>query len=205
MAGVPFPGHTECLAHKTDTEKFAMMMASPKLKVTLVTIHEAIKDVPNKITIQRIFDAAHLTHDVLKTRFRIARPKIAVAALNPHSGDSGLFGDEEEKIIAPAIDKLNGASILTSGPYPADSIFHKAANGEYDAVVSMYHDQGLTAVKTLDFNGTVNISLGVPIIRTSVDHGTAEGIANKGLASDANLIAAVEMAVQMIEKGENNE
>lgn len=202
-AGIPFIGHTEYLTLQIRRRleckvKSAMMMASPGLKVTLATIHESIRDVADKLTTEKIISAAEVTYDALKKYFDVTHPRIAVAALNPHCGDGGLMGDEEEKIIRPAIDRLIKKDINAAGPFPADSIFHQAASGRYDAVIAMYHDQGLAAIKTLDYKHTVNITLGIPIIRTSVDHGTAEDIAWKGIADDANLIAAIEMAVNMV-------
>lgn len=200
-AGIPYTGHTEYLAAKTGVTEYAMMMASPKLKVTLATIHEPVKKIAKSLTRKKIVTASRLTFKALREYFGIAHPRLAVTALNPHCGDGGLLGDEEETIIRPAIDELAGNDINASGPFSADAVFYKAINGDYDAVVAMYHDQGLAVIKTLDNKNTVNITLGLPIIRTSVDHGTAEDIAGKGIADDANLIAAIEMATYMSLRG----
>jgi len=196
-AEIPYIGHTELFADKCHTTEYAMMFASPKLKVTLATIHIPLKEVASSLTTEKIVNVSRLTYVALKRTFNIKRPRIAIASLNPHSGENGLFGIEEKDIIAPAIVELHKRDIPVSGPYPADSIFHKAVSGEYDAVVAMYHDQALATIKTLDHKNTVNLTLGLPIIRTSVDHGTAEDIAWKGTADDTNLIAAIEMAGKM--------
>ena len=197
MADVPYTGHTEYLATATETTSYAMMMASPRLKVTLATIHEAIRDIPSKLTAEKIITATGLTYRALRNDFDISYPHIAIAALNPHCGDGGLFGDEEEKVIKPAIQALKERDVPVFGPFPGDTIFDTAATGEFDAVIAMYHDQGLAAVKTFDMMGTVNVTLGLPIIRTSVDHGTAEDIAWKGLADPTNLVNAITMAVEI--------
>lgn len=196
-AGLPHIGHTEYLAHKTGMEKYAMMMASPRLRVTLATIHEAIRNVSENLSIEKIITSTTLTHKTLVKYFGIEKPKIALCALNPHCGDGGVMGNEEDKVIRPAIESLKKDGLLVYGPFSADSVFAQAVEGKYDAVIAMYHDQGLAAVKTLDYKTTINITLGLPIIRTSVDHGTAEDIAWKGIADDSNLISAVEMAVNM--------
>lgn len=196
-AGSPAIGHTEFLANKCDSGNYAMMMASPKLKVTLATIHTAVKNIATELTEEKIIKAARITHDSLMNFFGLKNPRIAVAALNPHCGDNGLLGDEEKKIIEPAIARLREMGINAFGPYSGDAIFAKAVDGEFDAVISMYHDQGLAAIKTLDNKNTVNVTLGLPIIRTSVDHGTAEDIAWKGIADESNLLTAIDMAIFM--------
>jgi 4-hydroxythreonine-4-phosphate dehydrogenase len=177
-----------------------MAFVAPQIVVTLATTHIPLRDVPDALTTEKIVTAAALTNDFLAKKFaagteRRERPCIAVCGLNPHCGDGGIFGSEEEKIIYPAIEELSSIGIDAAGPCPADSVFFRALKGEFDAVVAMYHDQGLAVVKTLANETAVNVTLGLPIIRTSVDHGTAEDIAWKGVASDANLIAAIEMAI----------
>lgn len=193
-AGYHFPGHTEMLAHLTKTSTFAMMMAGNKLRVTLVTIHRPLREVADALTIEAIYKMIHTTHQALSVDFAIKEPKIAVAGLNPHGGESLLFGNEEERIIGPAIDRAKTDNICVSGPYPPDTLFFKAATGEFDAVVCMYHDQGLIPFKLLHFEDGVNITLGMPIVRTSVDHGTAYDIAGKGLASHRSLVEAINLA-----------
>lgn len=193
-AGYHFPGHTEMLAHLTRSPDFAMMMAGKKLRVTLVTIHRPLREVADSLTIDAIYNMILITHQALSVDFAIKEPKIAVAGLNPHGGESLLFGNEEEHIIGPAIERAQKDSIRVSGPYPPDTVFFKAASGDFDAVVCMYHDQGLIPFKLLHFEDGVNITLGLPIVRTSVDHGTAYDIAGKGLASHRSLIEAVSLA-----------
>ncbi len=193
-AGYHFPGHTEMLAHLTKTCDFAMMMAGNKLKVTLVTIHRPLREVADALTIDAVYSMILTTHHALSIDFAIKEPKIAVAGLNPHSGENLLFGYEEERIIGPAIELAQKNNIHVSGPYPPDTIFFKAAAGEFDAVVCMYHDQGLIPFKLLHFEDGVNVTLGMPVVRTSVDHGTAYDIAGKGLASHRSLVEAVNLA-----------
>lgn len=199
LANIPYPGHTEILAEKTGTKRYAMMLAGDRLKVVLVTIHHAIRDVSALLTKEKIYEIISITDRALKLDFGIKNPRIAVAALNPHAGESGMFGREEQEIIAPAIDLSRGAGIDATGPYPPDTVFYRAAvEGRFDAVVCQYHDQGLIPFKLLHFKDGVNITLGLPIVRTSVDHGTAYDIAGKGKADPASLIAAVEMAYNII-------
>ena len=193
-AGFMFPGHTEMLAHLTAAPEHAMMLAGPKLKVTLVTIHSALRDVPNLLTTTKIEHLITLTDTSLRRDFGKRSPKIAVAGLNPHAGEDGLFGDEETRFIAPAIESCQNKQINVTGPYPPDTVFYKAAAGQFDAVVCMYHDQGLIPFKLLHFDDGVNVTLGLPIVRTSVDHGTAYDIAGKGKASASSLKSAVELA-----------
>jgi len=174
-----------------------MMLAGNKLRVTLVTIHCAIRDVPNNITEHSIYKTIELTADALKQDFGIINPRIAVTALNPHAGEEGLFGEEESVIIKPAIERAVANGYKVVGPLPADTLYPKAVSGQYDAVVNMYHDQGLIPLKLLHFSDGVNITLGLPIIRTSVDHGTAYDIAGKGIADHNSLKAAIIMASDM--------
>ena len=197
-AGYDFHGHTEFLAHLTKTKDFCMMLAGKSLKVILVTIHESIKNVPQLLTKENVFKTIKITDDSFKKYFGFQRPRIAVAALNPHAGEGGLFGDEERRIIIPAVKKARQMGVNASGPLPPDTLFYRAVrNKEFDGIVCMYHDQGLIPLKLLHFEDGVNITLGLPIIRTSVDHGTAYDIAWKGVASPASMKAAIEMAVEM--------
>jgi len=173
-----------------------MFTAGP-LKLALATIHEALFEVRHKFTIGCVFEPIDLLNDALKEYFGIEEPKIGVAALNPHAGEDGQFGDEERRIIAPAILLAQEQSINCSGPYPADTLFLRATSGEFDAVVAMYHDQGMIPVKLLAFDKAVNITIGIPIIRTSPAHGTAFDIAGKNLASPNGMKAAIRTAIQM--------
>jgi 4-hydroxythreonine-4-phosphate dehydrogenase len=193
-AGYHFPGHTEMLASLTKSSTFAMMMAGNKLRVTLVTIHCPLREVANGLTDDAVYTMIRTTHQALMTDFGISDPKIAVAGLNPHGGENRLFGSEEEQIIEPAIAHARTDNMNVSGPYPPDTVFFKAASGAFDAVVCMYHDQGLIPFKLLHFDDGVNITLGLPIVRTSVDHGTAYDIAGKGLANHRSLGEAVRLA-----------
>ncbi len=198
-AGCLFEGHTQLIAHLTGTEKYAMMLAGEKLRVSLVSIHCALRDVPAAIRRERIITVTEITLLALLNDFGIEKPRIAVAALNPHAGEEGLFGSEEKDEIAPAIEELQRKGIRVSGPFPADTLFYRAYRGEFDAVVAMYHDQGLIPIKLLHFSDGVNITLGLPIVRTSVDHGTAYDIAGRGIADPSSLKAAITMAVRMAE------
>ncbi len=195
-AGFAFPGHTEYLGHLAGATP-AMMLAIEGLRVVPVTVHMPVKDIAVKLTTQAIVEHGHITDAGLKRDFGVAKPRLAVAALNPHAGESGKMGDEEIRIIAPAVAELNAAGITTFGPSPADTLFHAAARERYDAVLCMYHDQALIPLKTLDFAGGVNITLGLPFVRCSPDHGTALDIAAKGVADPTSLIAAIRMADQM--------
>jgi len=194
MAGYRYNGHTELLAEKTHAREYAMMLAGDKLRVVLVTIHVPLQDVPRLITTQSVLDTIRITDRSLKQRFGISSPQIAVAALNPHAGEGGMFGDEETRWILPAIDQARREGLEVSGPYPPDTLFYHAAKGRYDDVVCMYHDQGLIPFKMVHFTDGVNTTLGLPIIRTSVDHGTAYDIAGNGTADPGSLIAAIRMA-----------
>ncbi|BHH83999.1 4-hydroxythreonine-4-phosphate dehydrogenase PdxA [Desulforhopalus sp. 52FAK] len=193
-AGYSFPGHTEMLADLTDSPDFAMMMAGDRLKVTLVTIHCPLANIPTLLTQDAISQMISITHRALTVDLGITNPRIAVAALNPHGGEKQLFGSEEETTITPAIVKASMSGIDVTGPFPPDTIFFKAAQGDYDAVVCMYHDQGLIPFKLLHFDDGVNVTLGLPIVRTSVDHGTAYDIAGKGIANPLSLTEAVKLA-----------
>lgn len=195
-AGHKYPGHTELLAELTGSGEFVMMLAGEKLRVTLVTIHEALAAVPGLVTFDKVLATIRTTHRDLNRYFK-KNPRLAVLALNPHCGEGGLFGDEEENIIKPAVDTARKEGIDAVGPLSADTLFHFAVRGDYDAVVCMYHDQGLIPLKLLHFDDGVNITLGLPIIRTSVDHGTAYNLAGTGRASEASMVAAIRTAAQM--------
>ena len=193
-AGFSYPGHTEMLADLTGTEDYAMMMAGQRLRVTLVTIHCPLSEVPAQLTRQAVARMIGTTHRSLQRDFAIASPRIAVAGLNPHAGEDGLFGKEEQTAIAPAVEQTRLDGLQVEGPIPPDTVFFKAASGLYDAVVCMYHDQGLIPFKLLHFKDGVNVTLGLPIVRTSVDHGTAYDIAGKGIADPSSLAAAIDLA-----------
>lgn len=196
-AGYVYPGHTEMLADLTGTPGAVMMLAGQKLRVVLVSVHCALSRVSKAITPSNILNTILVSHRSLKKYFSVPAPRIAVAALNPHAGEEGLFGWEEKKIITPAIQQARIQEVDASGPYPADTLFYYASQGKFDAVVCMYHDQGLIPLKLLHFYDGVNITLGLPIIRTSVDHGTAYDIAGKGIANPASMLNAIRTAAQM--------
>ena len=193
-SGYNYPGHTEMLADLTGESDFTMMMAGDKLRIILVTIHCSLRDIAKKLSFHSIYSRIELAHKSLQTDFAIANPKIAVAGLNPHAGEDGLFGSEEHDIISPAVAEAYSHGIHATGPIPPDTVFLKAAQGEYDAVVCMYHDQGLIPFKLLHFSDGVNVTIGLPIVRTSVDHGTAYDIAGRGIADSASLAAAIKLA-----------
>ncbi|WP_457553134.1 4-hydroxythreonine-4-phosphate dehydrogenase PdxA [Desulfobacula sp.] len=195
LAGSQFHGHTELLAHRTNTSDYAMMLSGKKLTVVLVTIHIPLSKVSACLTVEDIIKKIKLTHTTLKNRFNIKMPKIAVAGLNPHAGEASMFGHEEEKIIVPAVRTAKKEGIKIFGPLPPDTVFYKAVNKGYDAVVCMYHDQGLIPFKLVHFKDGVNTTIGLPIIRTSVDHGTAYDIAWQGIADQSSLTEAIKMAV----------
>lgn len=202
-ANFPFPGHTEYLAHLAGDVDVAMMLASsavePPLRVVPATIHIALSDVPGALTEARLEQAIRLTDAGLRRDFGIAAPRIAIAGLNPHAGEGGAMGREELDWIAPLIARLAAEGLDLTGPLPADTMFHPAARARYDAAVCAYHDQALIPIKTLDFAGGVNVTLGLPFIRTSPDHGTAFDIAGRGIADPASTIAALRMARTMAE------
>ncbi len=195
--GFPFPGQTEYFADAFGAADYGMLLTGATLSVGLATIHEPLVKVPGLLTVERIVRIGLLTAEFLKRR-GIADPQIAVAGLNPHAGEGGAFGDEEIRIIRPAIDFLNAAAAgIFSGPGVPDAIFRDAAQGKFDAVVAMYHDQGLIPLKLLDFDTAVNVTLGLPKPRTSPDHGTAFAIAGKNLASPSSMIAAIRLACEL--------
>lgn len=196
MAGFQWPGHTEMLAELTGTADFAMMLCGGPLKVILVTIHTALKNVPALITKDRVLKTIVLANRACGM-LGIENPRIAVAGLNPHAGESGMFGDEEIKHISPAVEEAKNMGIPVSGPYPPDTLFHKAYNGQFDVVVCMYHDQGLVALKMIALDKGVNVTVGLPIIRTSPDHGTAYDIAWQGVADASSMVEAIKMAARL--------
>lgn len=198
MAGIRYPGHTELLAKLTGTKDFGMMLIGGPLRVILVTTHVALKEVPSLIKKDKVLKTIILAHKAMLD-LGIENPRIAVAGLNPHAGEGGIFGKEEKKEIIPAIEKARKKGINAIGPVPPDTLFHKAYKGEYDVVVSMYHDQGLIPLKMLSFGKAVNVTVGLPIIRTSVDHGTAYDIAGKGIADPSSLLEAIKLAVKLAE------
>lgn len=195
-AGSEFHGHTEMIASRTGTDRFVMMMSGLTLSVVLVTIHIPLSKVQEAITVDKIADTIRVTGHDLKSRFGIKKPRIAVAALNPHAGEAGLFGNEETDLIVPAMKLVKDEGFDVSGPHPPDTVYVHAAQGLYDVVVSMYHDQGLIPFKLLHFKDGVNTTLGLPIIRTSVDHGTAYDIAGKNVADPSSLIEAIRLAAR---------
>jgi len=201
-AGVPFPGHTELLAERCGCDKVVMMLAGERLRVGLVTTHLGYREVPKALSEAEIFTTLQIVDRALREDFGFEQPRLGVLALNPHAGEGGLFGSEEQELIAPAIARARAVGIQASGPHSADTYFHFAVQGAADAVICMYHDQGLIPLKLLHFDDAVNVTLGLPIIRTSVDHGTAYDLAGTGQASPASLIAALRMAEQMIRSRE---
>ena len=196
-AGFAFPGHTEFLAHLAGVERVVMMLASPLLRVVPVTIHIPLSDVSTALTPTLLEETIRVTHAGLIRDCGLARPRIAVAGLNPHAGEGGAMGDEETRIITPVLDRLRDEGMAIVGPMSADTMFHARARAGYDVAVCMYHDQALIPIKTLDFDGGVNVTLGLPFIRTSPDHGTACDIAGRGLARPDSMIAALRLARDM--------
>jgi len=196
-AGWNFPGHTELLAERFGVERVVMMLAGPVLRVVLATTHLAIRDVPRALSVEKICEVLRITDRSLRERLGIRRPRIAVCALNPHAGEGGLFGDEEIRIIAPAIERAKAAGVRAEGPFPADGLFPRAARGGWDAVLAMYHDQGLIPLKTVHLEQAVNVTLGLPIVRTSPDHGVAYDIAGKGKADPTSMAEALLLAARM--------
>jgi 4-hydroxythreonine-4-phosphate dehydrogenase len=200
LAGLPWKGHTDLLAHLTNTERVAMLFYSEQLRVVLATIHVPLADVPRLLT----RDVADFTIDVTARelpRFGHARPRLAFAGLNPHAGEHGVIGIEDDEVLAPAVADARSRGIDITGPWPADTVFGRAVRGEFDAVIACYHDQGLIPVKLLAFGRAVNVTLGLPIIRTSVDHGTAFDIAGRGVADPASLVEAILVAARLAARG----
>ncbi len=195
-AGFKWPGHTEMLADLTNTKDYAMMLVGGPLRVILVTIHTALKNVPNLITRQKISKTIRLAKKACEM-LEIKNPRIAVAGLNPHAGEAGIFGDEEIKRIIPAIKAAKREGIPVSGPHPPDTVFNKAYKGDVDIVVCMYHDQGLIPLKMIAFDKGVNVTIGLPFVRTSPEHGTAYDIAWKGIANPSSMIEAIKLAAKL--------
>lgn len=196
-AGIPFPGHTELFADRFHTERFCMMMYSPNFSCSLVTTHIGYSDVPSEITPDRIEEVIELSHQAIEA-IEGREPSIAVLGLNPHAGEHGLFGNqEEEKLIAPAMQAAAARGMRTAGPLPPDTGFLPKTRAETDVYICMYHDQGLIPFKAFNFDTGVNVTLGLPMVRTSVDHGTANDIAWQGIADPSSLEAAVELAIKM--------
>lgn len=201
-AGYPYPGHTEflgALAEQITGKKISpvMMLAGPHLRTVPVTVHIALQAVPSILSTERIIETGKIAHHDLQTRFGLSSPILAVAGLNPHAGEGGTMGQEDENIIRPAIEELRAQGINVIGPLPSDTMFHEAARKRYDVALCMYHDQALIPVKTIGFDETVNVTLGLPFIRTSPDHGTAFDIAQKGIANPTSLMSAIRMAGEM--------
>lgn len=198
-AAFAYPGHTEYLAALAGNVPVAMMLASDTLRVVPATIHIPLSQVPAALTAAVLTDTVLITHAALRRDFGIASPRIAVAGMNPHAGEDGKMGREEIEMITPTLDALRAQGIHLIGPMSADTMFHAAARARYDAAICMYHDQALIPIKTLDFDQGVNVTLGLPFIRTSPDHGTAFDIAGKGLANPSSMIAAIRLAAHMAE------
>lgn len=196
-AGFAYPGHTEYLAHLAGIGRVVMMLASDALRVVPATIHIPLKDVPQALTADLLEQTIRITHAALIRDFGIAAPRLAVAGLNPHAGEGGRMGREEIEVIAPVLERLRGEGLDLRGPLSGDTMFHAAARAGYDAAIAMYHDQALIPIKTLDFDRGVNVTLGLPFIRTSPDHGTALDIAGQGVANPTSLIEALRMAQAM--------
>jgi 4-hydroxythreonine-4-phosphate dehydrogenase len=199
-AGIPFTGHTEFLAELTHTPQVVMMLVGGGMRVALVTIHLPLKDVPAAITQPSLETIILVTHHDLVSRFGISNPNIYVAGLNPHAGEGGYLGSEEIETIIPVLEKLRGEGINLTGPLPADTMFSQKNLVSADCFLAMYHDQGLTVLKHTSFGGGVNVTLGLPIIRTSVDHGTALDLAGTSKADCGSLLAAIELAVELVNK-----
>jgi len=198
-AGIPFQGHTEYFAEISGTKEFVMMLAGDRLKVALVTTHLPLNEVGKSLSEEKILAVIGITGRGLQDYFGLKAPRIAVTALNPHAGEGGLFG-KEETVISRAIRRAGDRGLAVSGPWPADSLFHRAVQGEFDVVICMYHDQGLIPLKLLHFDTAVNITLGLPFIRTSVDHGVAYDIAGKGVASSRSMEEAIRLAAEMAKR-----
>lgn len=196
MTGCRYPGHTEFLQARTKAKRSVMMFNSPKLNVALATVHIPLMEVRNALTIGAVFDPIDLGNEAM-IRMGVKKPRIAVCGLNPHASENGLFGDEESRIITPAIQVARQSGIDVHGPFPGDTIFRDAIAGKFDLVVAMYHDQGLIPVKLLAFEEAVNVTLGLPLIRTSVDHGTAFDIVGKNKADAGSMKAAIQLAVKL--------
>ncbi len=197
LAGFNFPGHTEYLAYSFQVKNFAMMLANQKLKVVLLTTHLPLKEVPEKVKKEAVLEKLLLIKRALPSS------RIAVCGLNPHAGEGGLFGREEVEEISPAVEEARSLGIKVFGPFPADTLFGRALRGEFDVVLAMYHDQGLIPVKLTGFGKSVNVTLGLPVVRTSVDHGTAYDIAGKGIADTGSFREAVKLALELLSQNQS--
>jgi 4-phospho-D-threonate 3-dehydrogenase / 4-phospho-D-erythronate 3-dehydrogenase len=196
LAGFDYAGHTELLTERTGAERVSMLLIGPNLRIVHVSTHVSLTDAIARVTPQRVGDVIQIAHDACRA-LGIARPRIGVAGLNPHASEGGIFGDDEARHITPAIEAARARGLDVSDPQPPDTVFLRATKGAYDVVVAQYHDQGHIPMKLLAFDSGVNVSYGLPIIRTSVDHGTAFDIAGKGIASESSMLAAIDVAVQM--------
>jgi 4-hydroxythreonine-4-phosphate dehydrogenase len=199
-AGLPWKGHTDLLGHLTGSARVAMMFWSEPLKVVLATVHLPLADVPATLTREMLDNVIDLSARELP-RFGLPRPRLALAGLNPHAGEEGLLGAEEQRVLRPAVESARGRGVLIDGPFPGDTVFVRAARGEFDAVIACYHDQGLIPVKLLAFGKAVNVTLGLPVVRTSVDHGTAFDIAGHGVADPSSMIEATLLAARLAAAG----
>ena len=200
LAGCAYPGHTELLASRTGSRRATMMLVGGGLRVALATTHVALRRVAGLLSAERLVTTIQVTDEALREWFGVANPRIAVCALNPHAGDGGRLGTEDATVVAPAVAEARTKGVACEGPLPADALFYHAKQGRYDAVVALYHDQGLIPVKLLAFDEAVNVTLGLPIIRTSVDHGTGYDIVTRGVASCRSLVEAVKLAAAFIKK-----
>jgi len=200
LAGLPWRGHTDMLAGLTKTRNVAMMFHSEKLMVVLATIHIPLSDVPAALTRESLGTIIRLTAAAMP-KFGVPQPRIALAGVNPHAGEHGVIGSEEDRVLRPAVEENRKRGIDISGPWPGDTVFARAVRGEFDVVIACYHDQGLIPVKLIAFGEAVNVTLGLPIIRTSVDHGTAFDIAGRGVANPESLIQAVRLAAKLATNG----
>ncbi|MCA1563989.1 MAG: 4-hydroxythreonine-4-phosphate dehydrogenase PdxA [Acidobacteria bacterium] len=196
LAGLPWRGHTDLLAHLTGADRVAMMFHSEPLRVVLATVHVPLADVPARVTAGRLDEVIALAAEWLP-RFGYPSPRLALAGLNPHAGEHGVIGTEDDCVLRPAVERGRARGIAIDGPFPADTLFTRAVRGEFDAVIACYHDQGLIPVKLVAFGRAVNVTLGLPIIRTSVDHGTAFDIAGRGVADPSSLVEAVLLAARL--------
>ena len=199
-AGLEWKGHTDLLAHLCGTKRVAMMFHSPQLKVVLITVHVPLKDVSSTLTPALVDQTIALTAEAMEL-FGTAKPRLALAGLNPHAGENGVLGDEDERVLVPAVRRAQQNGVAITGPIPGDTIFVRASRGEFDCVIACYHDQGLIPVKLLAFGTAVNVTIGLPIIRTSVDHGTAFDIAGRDMANPDSMIAAVLLAARLARSG----
>ncbi len=200
LAGLPWRGHTDMLAALTNTRDVAMMFHSDKLRVVLATIHIPLSEVPSALTVESLGIIIRLTAEWMP-KFGFAKPRMALAGLNPHAGEHGIIGQEEERVIVPAVTQGQQAGVDITGPWPGDTVFSRALRGEFDVVIACYHDQGLIPVKLVAFGEAVNVTLGLPIIRTSVDHGTAFDIAGRGQANPESMVQAVLLAAKLAKHG----